>query len=262
MAERGDRQDQRLRNGEGSAGFDRRGKPASVLPRTSPAEASSASAATNTPRSPRQILSTPLASGSGRPFHSDRFPMPALDISPRMARKASPGAGQSARPATHHARHGAKEDTALSSMVKVVDSDGEVLAWVPQDMGEETARAHAALIAEAPRLLDLVRFGADHMAPGASPRAVAAFAEYCREVIERVDSVIGEPDKNADPRSVTEPGNGHAVLRQLYRHQEKLQQVWGSGPSPLSSEDLMDINPFRDRMQTPPEQGGKTPEDG
>ncbi|GEM_PF-6708076 len=78
-----------------------------------------------------------------------------------------------------------------TKLLAVIDSAGDVIAYVPEAMGQEDAESHAVLFAEAPRLLDLVRFAAEHLNENSHPGLMKAFQSYCNEVLDRVeDSVV------------------------------------------------------------------------
>ncbi|MEM6492403.1 MAG: hypothetical protein AAF684_10960 [Pseudomonadota bacterium] len=75
-------------------------------------------------------------------------------------------------------------------VIAVVDEAGAPLAFVPTDMADGQARAHAAMIAAAPRLLDLARFAAAHVGEGSHPGVLRAFKAYCAEVVDKVEDQI------------------------------------------------------------------------
>ncbi|GEM_PF-6206813 len=169
---------QQNRNGEGTAGFYRQGRPARPMAHLASAEEIFAPKR-NASRPTHRQHSTEKASFTLPPVPSP--PARSLSLKQSAARQGDPN---------------------LDKMVTVVDSSGAVLAYVPTDMGQETAQAHAALIAEAPRLLDLVRFGASKISEQGNPEAIAAFAAYCREIVKRVDDVIGAEPSQAMTGSV------------------------------------------------------------
>lgn len=74
--------------------------------------------------------------------------------------------------------------------IAVTDSVGNVIAYVPEEMGDRAAQAHAAMFAEAARLLDLVRFAARHIDGSAHPGLLRAYKAYCQDVLDRIDDAI------------------------------------------------------------------------
>lgn len=85
----------------------------------------------------------------------------------------------------------ANESESVTRLLAVTDAEGNPIAYVPETMGRAEAETHAALFAEAPRLLDLVRFAAEHLNENSHPGLLKAFQSYCNEVLDRVeDSVV------------------------------------------------------------------------
>ena len=82
------------------------------------------------------------------------------------------------------------QDAARTRVIAVVDDKGETMAYVPADMAEGQARAHAAMIAAAPRLLDLARFAAANLDESSHPGVVRAFKAYCAKVVDEVEDQI------------------------------------------------------------------------
>lgn len=81
-------------------------------------------------------------------------------------------------------------DAPAQPMIEVVDETGAPLAYVPADMSDGQARAHAAMIAAAPRLLDLARFAAAHVDEDSHAGVLRAFRAYCAEIVDRVEDQI------------------------------------------------------------------------
>ena len=75
-------------------------------------------------------------------------------------------------------------------VIEIVDDVGAPLAYVPTDMADGQARAHAAMIAAAPQLLDLVRFAAAHIDERSHPGAIRAFRARCADVVDKVEDQI------------------------------------------------------------------------
>lgn len=74
--------------------------------------------------------------------------------------------------------------------IAVTDEAGRIIAYVPEEMGEAEARAHAALIAAAPRLLDLARAGARDIDEHTHTGYLRTYRGQCRKVLDAVDAHI------------------------------------------------------------------------
>lgn len=81
-------------------------------------------------------------------------------------------------------------DGARTAVIAIVDEQGEPIAWVPANMSGGQARAHAAMIAAAPRLLDLARFAAANLDERSHPGLIRAFRAYCARVVDEVEDHI------------------------------------------------------------------------
>jgi len=81
-------------------------------------------------------------------------------------------------------------DMAGQRFIEVIDERGNPIAYVPESMGRDQAMAHAQLFAEAPRLLDLIRFASANVTDHAHPGLLRAFKSYCNKALDRIDSRI------------------------------------------------------------------------
>lgn len=77
-----------------------------------------------------------------------------------------------------------------ADVIAVVDEHGETIAYVPAGMGEGQARAHAAMIAAAPRLLDLARYAAANVDESSHAGVLRAYRAYCQKVVDEVEDQI------------------------------------------------------------------------
>lgn len=82
------------------------------------------------------------------------------------------------------------EEEMTEALIAVMDAENQPLAYVPMAMGADEAEAHAVLYAEAARLLDLVRFAADHLSSASHPAVLRAYRAYCNEVLDRIDEAM------------------------------------------------------------------------